>query len=121
MSATRVYYREQQRLVTADLRQEQDYRLGVAGRHHLAHHQWGVVRGLRILRSRVGFTLTPGVAIDGYGREILVGDAVALGAPDLDACHALILYYCELDAQLWPDRTCEDRPAPRIAQRFAWV
>src|SRR5512144_524751 len=122
MSTSRVYYRERQRLVTADLRQEQDYLLGLAGRHHLAHHQWGVVRGLRVVRTAGGgLALTPGVAIDGYGREILVPDAVALGAPDLKACHALVLYYCEFDAQLWPDRQCEDRPAPRIAQRFAWV
>jgi len=121
MSAARVYYRERQRLVTADLRDEQEYLLAIAGRHHLAPHQWGVVRGLRILRSIAGgFMLTPGVAIDGYGREILVGDSVALGSPDLNACQAVVLYYCEFDAQVWPDRKCEDIPAPRIAQRFVW-
>lgn len=122
MSITRVRYRERQRLTAADLRLEQEYRLGMAGRHHLSHHQWGVVRGLRVLRSAAGaFTLTPGIAIDGYGREIFVPEPVALEVDDPDACVTLALYYCEADAQSRRRGDCEDVPAPRIAQRYAWV
>jgi hypothetical protein len=46
---------------------------------------------------------------------------VPLEVDDPDACATLALYYCEADAQLRPDRGCDDVPAPRIAQRFAWV
>lgn len=122
MSITRVQYRERQRLTAADLRVEQDYRLAMAGRHHVSHHEWGIVRGLRVSRNAVGeFSLTPGVAIDGYGREIFVPEVVLLEVDDPDACETLALYYCEADAQSRPDRGCDDVPAPRIAQRFAWV
>lgn len=122
MSITRVQYRERQRLTTADFRVEQDYRLAMAGRHHVSHHEWGIVRGLRVLRNAAGeFSLTPGSAIDGYGRELFVPDVVRLEVDDPDACETLALYYCEADAQSRPDRGCDDVPAPRIAQRFAWV
>lgn len=118
MSITRVAYREGQRLTTADLVAEQEYRLGVAGRHHLSHHEWGVVRGLRVVRNHAGgFTLTPGVAIDGYGREILVTAPLDLDIPDAKLCWFVILYYCEYPEQVPPGRSCKDEPAPRIAQR----
>jgi hypothetical protein len=127
MAITRTAYRERQRLTADDLRTEQEYRLGLAGRHHLTHHDWGVVRGLRLLTNvHGGFTLTPGVAIDGYGREILVPEAFDLEGgddrqPDLKRCWRLFLYYCEAPEQLPPRRACQDEPAPRVAQRFAWV
>ena len=73
MSITRVDYRERQRLSAADLRREQNYRLGLIGRHLLAAHRFGVVRGLRIIEPSPGVsTLTPGIAVDGYGRVIVV-------------------------------------------------
>jgi len=116
-----VRYRERQRLTTADLRLEQTYRLALAGRHHVSHHEWGVVRGLRVLWSAGTATLTPGIAIDGYGREIFVPEPVPLVVKDPEGCAMLALYYCEYDAQTRSERTCEDVPAPRIAQRFTWV
>ena len=122
MSVVRVKYRERQRLKTADLRAEQDYRLGLAGRHHLSHHRWGVVRGLRVVSNyHGGFTLTSGVAIDGYGREILVREPVDLEIDDTNLCSYVVLYYCEYPEQLPPGRACRDEPAPRIAQRAKWI
>jgi hypothetical protein len=121
MSITRVHYRERQRLTVADLRAEQDYRLGLAGRHHLTHHEWGIVRGLRIVEEENGFTLTPGVAIDGYGREILVSAPVALEVDDPEGCSFVLLYYCDDPEQVPPGRVCEDDPAPRVRQRSALV
>jgi hypothetical protein len=119
MSITRVQYRERQRLTAADLRAEQDYRLGLGGRHHLTHHDWGVVAGLRVIaNSQGGFTLTRGVAIDGYGREILVPEPVELESLDLKKCWSILLYYCEYPEQLPPGRPCHDDPAPRVAQRL---
>jgi hypothetical protein len=123
MSITRVHYRERQRLTAADLRFEQEYRLGAGGRHHLAPHHWGVVRGLRLVELRTGvFKLTPGVAIDGYGREILVPAAIEIEIENFiaEGCWFLLLHYCEDPEQFPPGRQCKDEPAPRIRQRTAW-
>lgn len=120
MSITRVQYRERQTLTTADLRWEQDYRLGMGGRHHLAHHDRGIVRGLRVTERNGVFELTPGVAIDGYGRELLVPITVELDALAGDGPWSLLLYYCEDPEQTPPGRPCKDDPAPRIRQRTAW-
>ena len=122
MSITRVQYRERQRLTAVDLRTEQDYRLGIAGRHHISHHRGGVVRGLRVVaRSSTTWTLMPGVAIDGYGREILVPNAVDLPTGNPEACWFVLLYYCEYPEQVPPDRSCKDDPAPRTGHRFRVV
>ena len=123
MSIARVHYREGQRLTAADLRFEQEYRLGMGGRHHLAHHDWGIVRGLRVVPLSNGvFRLMPGVAIDGYGREIVVPSAVEVEIEGFKetGCWFLILHYCEDPEQVPPGRQCKDEPAPRIRQRAAW-
>jgi hypothetical protein len=127
MSMVRVLYRERQRLTAADLRLEQEYRLGLGGRHHVTHHEWGVVRGLHLIAAAsrtagpASFSLTPGVAIDGYGREILVLEPVDLQVADPGKCWDVLIYYCEYPQQVPPGRACEDRPAPRISQRFKVV
>ncbi|KGQ19368.1 hypothetical protein LF41_3018 [Lysobacter dokdonensis DS-58] len=121
MSIERVRYRERQRLAAADLRMEQAWRLGMAGRHHLAPHDWGVVRGLRVEHlADDRFRLTPGVAIDGHGREVLVPAPVefAIAGFDKQHCYYVQLHYCEDPEQL-RGRKCEDIPAPRIRQRTA--
>jgi hypothetical protein len=122
MGITRVRYRERQRLTAADLRSEQSYRLGMAGRHHLGPHEWGVIRGLRVVRVESGaFRLMPGVAIDGYGREVLVPLPVDLRIADFaeSQCWFVYVYYCEDPEQVPPGRACRDAPAPRIRQRTA--
>lgn len=120
MGIMRVHYRERQRLNAADMRQEQDYRLGLGGRHDLAHHSWGIVRGLRLVAGADGsFMLTPGVAIDGYGREIVVPLARAVDVAGLDPPGAgyVQLYYCEEAQQPSAGKSCGDQPAPRIGPR----
>lgn len=123
MAITRVQYRERQRLTAADLRFEQDYRLGMAGRHYLGPHEPAVVRGLRVIQVQPAgaFQLLPGVAIDGYGRELLVPQPVDLDIPGFDAkqCRYVYLYYCEDPEQSPPGRMCQDSPPPRIRQRTA--
>jgi hypothetical protein len=107
----RVHYREQQRLLASDLSAEQDARLGAVGRHHLTHHQWGVVRGLWLTQDPGGvWSLSPGIAIDGYGREIIVPEAVEIGEPDNSDCWTILLYYCES-----PDGPCLGKPPSRMA------
>ena len=120
MSVTRVDYRERQRLTTPDLRAEQDYRLAAAARHHLGPHDWGVVRGLHVTGTTpADLMLWPGIAIDGYGREILVLDRVPLAVDDFEKCCSVLLYYCDTPEQHPPGRECQDDPAPRVRQRYA--
>ena len=54
------------------LRDEQAYHIALRRRHNLSHHSWGIVVGLEIVRDENGQpVLLPGLAIDGYGRELL--------------------------------------------------
>src|SRR6476469_7617178 len=102
MTITRVHWRERQRVSAADLRAEQLYRLEGLGRHFLAPHDWGVVRGLWLVpvdkRHFLRWQLLPGVAIDGYGRELLVREPIDIelpaGATRLEQ-YRLLLCYCE--------------------------
>lgn len=117
MSISRVHYRERQRLTAADLRAEQEYRVGLAGRHHLTHHEWGAVRGLHVRKVDGHYLLMPGVAIDGYGRELLVTEPIDLNVDGVPQCLFVTLYYCEYPEDATPGRTCHDAPAPRITAR----
>ncbi len=74
----RVQYRERQRLRTADLQGEQEYLLALAGRHNVGVHGWGIVRGLRAWLDGNIVMVEPGLAVDGYGRTILVRETVRL-------------------------------------------
>lgn len=115
MSILRVHYRERQRLSADDLRLEQDYRLALGGRHVLAHHDWGVVRGLRLTVDAGGaHILTPGVAVDGYGREIVVTEDLPIDLAGLDQskCWLILLHYCE-DAL----HRCPGEPPARLRPR----
>jgi hypothetical protein len=52
-------------------------------RHNLAHHDWGIVAGLVVSPADTkdpasALVVTPGVAIDGYGRELFLPSAVTV-------------------------------------------
>jgi hypothetical protein len=120
MTITRVRWRERQRVSAADLRAEQLYRLEGLGRHFLAPHDWGVVRGLWLVptekRYSLRWQLLPGVAIDGYGRELLVREPIDLELPGRSGTHRVFLYYCEFPSSCPPCAPCRDDPAPRTRQ-----
>lgn len=121
MGITRVQYRERQRLTASDLRAEQEYRLGLAGLHHLGPHDWGVVRGLRLRRIDGNrFELGRGTAVDGYGRELLVAQPIdfTIDGFDDNQCWCVAIYYCE-DPAPSRERECQERPPPRIRSRVA--
>lgn len=72
-------YFQRQLLGAADFIAEQAYHRGWRRRHNLGPHLWGVVTGLELLEiPREGdaefrdIILMPGLAVDLYGREILV-------------------------------------------------
>lgn len=119
MSITRVRWRERQIVAAADLIAEQDYRLRALGRHHLAPHGWGVIRGLwltsRLLRRRVDWQVHPGVAIDGYGRALVVTRPIDFTIP-LQGSFRVFLYYCEARVSRPPCVPCADQPLPRVGQ-----
>ena len=92
---TRVNYIERQRLRAVDLRGEQDYLLGLDGRHVLAPHTWGIVCGLFVTVDGNKATVSPGLAIDGYGRELIVLSEVELTLPQSVGEKFVYLYYCE--------------------------
>ena len=82
-SAPRVRYLEGQTLRAADLNAEQANRVAMRRRHHLAHHDWGVVAGLFVSPAdgsdaTSDLVVTPGMAVDGYGRELFLLEAVTV-------------------------------------------
>jgi hypothetical protein len=74
----RVRYVERMVLSATDLEADDAYRLSARRRHDLAGHDWGILFGLALIGAADGSRvhLQPGVALDGFGREIVVGDPV---------------------------------------------
>src|SRR5262245_60894202 len=78
----RVRYFDGQFLRTEDFADEQDYHVSMRRRHAVAGHSWGIVRGLDLLPGDRQVSVAPGVAVDGYGREIVVVAPIPVPAPD---------------------------------------
>lgn len=82
--AVRARYREGQLLRAADLAAEQAYLIAMRRRHNLGGHGWGIVRGLALEILPDGkVVLQPGMAVDGYGRELIVPAQVILPLADV--------------------------------------
>ncbi|MBI5877233.1 MAG: hypothetical protein HZB53_06260 [Chloroflexi bacterium] len=86
-SIERPRYYQRQFLGAEDFQAEQSYHRDMRRRHNLAHHTWGIVTGLRLLQAlKEGTTdeydvfVQPGMAIDGYGREIVLLSPLKLDA-----------------------------------------
>jgi len=83
--ASRVNYFDRQFIRLAELRDEQAFHLQLHRRHNLSHHSWGIVVGLEILREEDGRPVVrPGLAVDGYGRELLLPDRRVFGREAFD-------------------------------------
>ncbi|MEQ9495386.1 MAG: hypothetical protein RIT81_00975 [Deltaproteobacteria bacterium] len=79
----RLRYYVGQSLDLDDFTTEQDYHVDRVRRHALGVHTWGIVAGLAIVeRDRAGFPgavdleISPGHAVDGFGRNLYVFDAL---------------------------------------------
>src|SRR3989442_927644 len=107
--ASRVNYFDRQFIRLAELQDEQEYHRQLRRRHNLSHHSWGIVLGLEIVLEQDGRpALRPGVAIDGYGRELLLLDRRVVGREDFDR-------YVTSRLDLWLEYQLEyadDRLAP---------
>lgn len=90
---SRVHYFPQQYLRRQDFSDEQSYQIALRRRHNIAHHSWGIVIGLELAVEEGQLLLRPGLAIDGYGRELFLpqkfpistGEFERLGSNRLDA------------------------------------
>lgn len=70
----RLYFYEKQFLRTQDFQDEQAYHIEMRRRHNIAHHTWGIIVGLEIMQDPTSkvWSVQPGMAVDGFGREILL-------------------------------------------------
>jgi hypothetical protein len=71
-SIARVHYFERQFLRTPDFTDEQSYHLDLRRRHNIAHHTWGIVHGLELMVEDNGIFVNHGMAVDGFGRELIL-------------------------------------------------
>ncbi len=77
---SRVHYFERQFLRTQDFSDEQAYHIAMRRRHNISHHTWGIVSGLQLVVEDGIFFVQPGVAVDGYGRELVLPQKQPLSA-----------------------------------------
>lgn len=82
--ASRVNYFERQYLRLAEFQDEQAYHIALRRRHNLTHHWWGIVVGLELVLEQKVPVVRPGLAIDGYGRELLLLDRITVDRPVFD-------------------------------------
>jgi hypothetical protein len=75
----RLHYYQRQYLGVEDLQAQQAYHRDMRRRHNLGHHTWGIVVGLELVEqpkegvdAGVDVYVCPGMAIDGFGQEIVV-------------------------------------------------
>lgn len=77
----RVNFFEKQFLRVDEFRDEQLYQLAARRRHNIAQHSWGIVAGLELMQDEDGtLVVRPGLAIDGYGRELILPEKKRLAA-----------------------------------------
>lgn len=78
-AATRVRYAEGRHLDLADFVDEQAYHFEQHRRHLIGAHSWGIVSGLRLERqSDQRLILASGVAVDGYGRVLILSSPLPI-------------------------------------------
>jgi hypothetical protein len=77
----------------------------------------GVVRGLRVVKRNGGVTITPGIAIDGYGRELVVADEIDISTDKLlKEGRYIFLVWCE-DWGPTKRQGCSSETTRRVRQR----
>lgn len=118
MSSVRVRYRERMTLGSDDLLDEQAYQIAMRRRHLIAGHRWGIVGGLALTPLAGGLRLAPGLAVDRYGRELIVAEAVTVASGELEAAFTPDSVPAQLDAWLTYARALE--PAGAAGEPDRW-
>jgi hypothetical protein len=86
-----------QLLTAEDLELEQRYHIEKRWLLNRAFHGAGVVSGLEVSHGDGSVTVAPGLALDPYGREIVVAEAAQLAIPDCSDTVRVCLLYAELE------------------------
>src|SRR5512147_2795647 len=75
----RLHYYQRQYLGALDFEAQQAYHRDMRRRHNVGQHTWGIVVGLELAQvpnfkpdNEVDVYVQPGMAVDGFGREIFV-------------------------------------------------
>src|SRR6185437_401729 len=81
----RLNYYEGEFLGAVDFEAEQEYHRDMRRRHNIGPHTWGIVSGLDIAQflngganNEVDVYIQPGIAVDGFGREIVLFEPAQL-------------------------------------------
>jgi hypothetical protein len=81
----RLHFYQRQYLGAEDLEAQQTYHRDMRRRHNLGQHTWGIVVGFELIETPrdgdpggVDVYITRGMAVDAFGREIVLLDAVKL-------------------------------------------
>lgn len=75
-----------QPITAADLRAEQEYQRAMQWQHNRLLHGYGIVVGLEVMVQEnedggAGVVISPGYALDGWGRELVVPEPLTLSLP----------------------------------------
>jgi hypothetical protein len=81
---TRVNYFDKQFLRRNEFVDEQAYQIDLRRRHNIAHHSWGIVVGLEIAIEGQTLCVRPGLAVDGYGRELFLTAKVPISEDEFN-------------------------------------
>jgi hypothetical protein len=81
---SRPRFRERQVVSAAALAREQAHQIAMRRRHLAAAHSWGIVYGLALAARADGFLVEPGVAVDGFGRMLVLKRPLAIGSDAFD-------------------------------------
>ena len=76
MNARRLDVREHQVLRAQDLLDEQTFHVAQQRRHAIEQHGWGIVYGLALRAEAGTLFVLPGLAVDGFGRELVAAAPV---------------------------------------------
>ncbi len=114
------------KLLTAeDLELEQEYFREKLKRHNRYLHGFGVVFGLDVSNGSSDVVISPGLAIDCEGNEIVVPDPLeqALPSPDLVSTLFLSISYIEKETDPVPAvvATCSEMENSRVEESAATV
>jgi hypothetical protein len=86
----RLHYFDYQFLRAEDFTAEQEYHLGMRRAHNRRLHTHGVAYGLELGFAGAVVTVSPGMALDGQGREIVLGAPGTLEVQELAATTAWV-------------------------------
>jgi hypothetical protein len=92
VTGKRPNYYTHQFLQEQDFKDEQKYHIDMRRMHNRIFHSWGIAEGLEVRRhGEHEITISPGVAIDGEGREIVLLNSVTRSLSSLkNDSHAFI-------------------------------